>query len=76
MRFRPSAAVIPHRSTNVAEHTILKPRWERKFIEGKMFDRLECDRCRAKFNFGQSTRVSRVPRCPACGSLASHSRAA
>jgi NAD-dependent SIR2 family protein deacetylase len=60
----------------VAEHTILKPRWERKFAEGKMFERLECDRCRAKFNFGQSTRVSRVPRCPACGSLASHPRAA
>lgn len=76
MRFGTSAAVIPHRSNTVAEHTILKPRWERKFVEGKMFERLECDRCQAKFNFGQTTRASRVPVCPACGSLASHPRAA
>lgn len=60
----------------MAEPTILKPRWERKFIEGKMFERLECDRCQAKFNFSPSVRVTRVPRCPACGCMASHPRAA
>jgi hypothetical protein len=60
----------------VAEHTVLKPRWERKFAEGKMFERMECDRCRAAFNFSPSVRVTRVPVCPACGSMASHPRAA
>jgi len=61
---------------NVAEHPVIKPRWERKFAEGKMFDRMECDRCRAPFNFSPSVRVTRIPRCPACGSMASHPRAA
>jgi hypothetical protein len=51
-------------------------RWQRKATEGKMFHRMECDRCRVLFNFGDSPRVTRVPRCPACGSLASHPRAA
>jgi NAD-dependent SIR2 family protein deacetylase len=60
----------------VADHTIIKPRWERKFAEGKMFERMECDRCRAPFNFSQSPRATRIPRCPACGSMASHRRAA
>ena len=69
-------AVIPGRRTTVAEHTGLKPRWERKFIEGKMFERMECDRCRAPFNFAQHPRATRIARCPACGSLASHPRAA
>jgi DNA-directed RNA polymerase subunit RPC12/RpoP len=50
--------------------------WSRKFDEGKMFQRLECDRCAARFNFGDSPRVTRIPRCPACGSTAAHTRAA
>ena len=48
------------------------PVWSRKYAEGKMFQRLECDRCGVRFNFGDSPRVTRVPRCPACGSLAEH----
>jgi hypothetical protein len=47
----------------------LQPEWARKFAEGKMFQRFECERCHARFNFGQSPRVTRVPRCPVCGSL-------
>lgn len=60
----------------MAEQSVLKPAWARKFIEGKMFERMECDRCRAQFNFGQQSRATRIPTCPACGSLASHPRAA
>jgi len=53
-------------------HADSKPVWSRKHAEGKMFQRLECERCGARFNFGDSPRVTRVPRCPACGSLAAH----
>ena len=60
----------------MAERSVLTPLWQRKFNEGKMFDRMECDACHAPFNFGQSPRATRIPRCPACGSLASHPRAA
>jgi len=52
------------------------PTWSRKFEEGKMFQRLECDRCSVRFNFADSPRVTRIPRCPACGSTATHARAA
>ncbi len=52
------------------------PMWSRKQTEGKMFQKLECDRCGAAFQFADSPRVTRIPRCPACGSLASHPRAA
>jgi hypothetical protein len=51
------------------------PTWSGKFQEGKMFQRLACDRCGARFHFGDSPRVTRVPRCPACGSLAAHPEA-
>lgn len=60
----------------VEDRAIIRPAWQRKFAEGKMFQRLECDRCGARFQFGDSPRVTRVPRCPACGSLAAHPRAA
>ena len=61
---------------NVDSRPFFSPRWERKATEGKMFQRMECDHCHARFNFGDSPRVTRVPRCPSCGSLASHPRAA
>lgn len=60
----------------MAEETGAQPVWFRKQAEGKMFERRECDRCGVRFNFGASVRVTRVPRCPACGSLGSHTRAA
>ncbi len=50
------------------------PAWVQKQAEGKMFQRLECDGCGALFNFGDSPRVTRVPRCPACGSLVAHAQ--
>lgn len=53
-----------------------RPMWRRKFEEGKMFERMECDRCGARFNFGSTPRVTRIPRCPACGSMAAHTQAA
>ncbi len=40
-----------------------------KFAEGKMFLRMECDDCSARFHFAQTPRVTRIPRCPACASL-------
>lgn len=46
-----------------------QPAWGQKFAEGKMFQRMECDGCGARFHFAESPRVTRVPRCPACGSL-------
>ncbi|MCX7617610.1 hypothetical protein [Tepidiforma sp.] len=58
------------------ERRLLQPTWAGKFAEGKMFRKLECDRCGARFQFGERPRVTRVPRCPACGSLSSHPRAA
>lgn len=48
------------------------PMWNQKFIEGKMFERLCCDRCRTPFNFGQSARATRIPHCPRCGSMDAH----
>ena len=56
--------------------TNLTPMWTRKYHEGKMFQRLECDRCRARFNFADSPRVTRIPRCRACGSMGAHPHAA
>ena len=44
------------------------PMWNQKFVEGKMFERMACDRCSTAFNFGQSPRATRIPRCPRCGS--------
>ncbi|MCL6645059.1 MAG: hydrogenase maturation nickel metallochaperone HypA [Dehalococcoidia bacterium] len=55
---------------------VLQPTWAGKEAEGKMFRRLECDRCGAWFQFGERPRVTRVPRCPVCGSMNSHPRAA
>ena len=42
--------------------------WAGKFAEGKMFVRMECDRCGAWFHFTDTPRATRFPRCPACGS--------
>ncbi len=53
-----------------------EPMWARKRDEGKMFQRLECDRCRAHFHFTESPRVTRTPRCPACGNMGGHPFAA
>ena len=53
-----------------------QPVWMSKYIEGKMFQRLECNSCGVRFNFGDNARATRVPRCPACGSWSSHPQAA
>ncbi|WP_322796942.1 hypothetical protein [Tepidiforma sp.] len=58
------------------ERWLVRPGWAQKSAEGKMFRRLECDRCGAWFHFGESPRVTRVPRCPVCGSLSAHLPAA
>ncbi|MGI8926688.1 MAG: hypothetical protein ACR2HN_08610 [Tepidiformaceae bacterium] len=50
--------------------------WEAKFAEGKMFQRMECDRCHARFHFSEAPRTTRIPRCPACGSTGAHVQAA
>jgi len=47
----------------------LPPLWGKKFAEGKMFQRLECTRCAARFNYADRPRVTSVPRCPACGTI-------
>lgn len=47
----------------------IAPLWSQKFAEGKMFRRLECGRCAARFNFSERPRVTRVPKCPVCGAL-------
>ena len=60
----------------MAEGTGPQPVWLRKQAEGKMFERRECDRCGLRFNFGASVRITRVPTCPACGSLGSYARVA
>ncbi len=52
------------------------PLWERKSAEGKMFRRMECDRCGAHFHFSEAPRATRIPRCPACGSTGAHPQAA
>lgn len=54
----------------------IEPAWRRKFAEGKMFQRLECARCRAQFNFAERPRVTQAPRCPACGGMNVHLPAA
>ena len=41
-----------------------------------MFERMECDRCHTRFHFANSPRVTRFPRCPACGSVVAHKEAA
>lgn len=50
--------------------------WEAKSREGKMFVRVECERCGWQFNFSQRPRVTQTPRCPACGSFGAHAPAA
>ena len=60
MRRASPSAVIPGRSTIVLEQSTRKPAWARKFSEGKMFERMECDRCHAPFNFTQQSRVTRI----------------
>lgn len=57
------------------EHPGLVPPWQCKFSEGKMFERMECERCHARYNFGAAPRATRIPRCPACGSYSSHRHA-
>lgn len=54
----------------------MTPAWKVKFIQGKMFQRMECDRCHARFNFAETPRVTRIARCPACGSYAAQPLAA
>ena len=49
-----------------------EPGWQRKFAEGKMFERMTCDRCATAFNFMQTPRLTRIPRCPRCGSTGAH----
>jgi len=53
-----------------------QPQWRRKFAEGKMFERVHCIRCKARFHFGQQSRATRVARCPACGSYETVAEAA
>ncbi len=60
----------------MAEQRIIRPAWERKFAEGKMFERMDCVRCGARFNFSQTPRVTRVPRCPVCGAFGAQPHAA
>ncbi|MCL4230120.1 MAG: hypothetical protein KJ053_00905 [Dehalococcoidia bacterium] len=52
------------------------PAWKAKYIQGKMFQRMECERCHARFNFAETPRVTRIARCPACGSLHARPQAA
>ena len=47
-----------------------------KFIEGKMFERLECHRCHTLFNFSPAPRLTRIPHCPACGGIVERHEAA
>lgn len=54
----------------------LGPGWGKKSDEGKMFIRMECDRCGRRFHFSESPRVTRIPTCPTCGSFGSHPYAA
>ncbi len=54
----------------------MSPGWNVKYLEGKMFQRLECDRCHARFNFADCPRVTRIARCPVCGSYEAQPRAA
>jgi hypothetical protein len=54
----------------------LAPAWGQKSAEGKMFVRMECDRCSRMFHFSDTPRVTRIPICPSCGNLGSHPCAA
>ncbi len=45
----------------------MEPPWGKKLREGKMFARLQCNACLARFHFTDSPRVTRFPRCPQCG---------
>lgn len=54
----------------------MEPVWGQKFREGKMFARLQCDECHARFHFTESPRVTRIPRCPRCGGNSAHPFAA
>ncbi len=49
-------------------HASVLPPWNQKRVEGKMFERMVCDHCAASFNFTESPRMTRIPRCPVCGS--------
>jgi DNA-directed RNA polymerase subunit RPC12/RpoP len=54
----------------------MEPVWSKKLREGKMFTRLRCDTCFARFHFTESPTVTRLPRCPQCGGNSAHSLAA
>lgn len=58
------------------ETTGLTPAWDTKFREGKMFQRMSCDRCGTRFHFTDGPRVTRFPRCPLCGGMSAHPDAA
>lgn len=49
---------------------------EQRLADGKMFQRMECDRCGVTFHFTEAPRATRVPRCPVCGSFGAHPFAA
>ena len=49
-----------------------QPEWSRKYSEGKMFQRLVCDRCGTLFHFADAPRATRTPHYPACGNLDAH----
>ena len=54
----------------------LQPAWRKKQAEGKMSRRFECEQCHARYSFLDSPRITRVPRCPLCGSFNGHPLAA
>ena len=51
------------------EDTAFETGWGRKRAEGKMARRFECEQCHTRYSFLDSPRVTRVPRCPVCGSF-------
>lgn len=53
----------------------MEPAWSQKSREGKMFTRFECDACAARFNFMETIRATRSPRCPVCGSTSAREAA-
>jgi DNA-directed RNA polymerase subunit RPC12/RpoP len=55
---------------------IMEAAWSQKYRDGKMYSRLRCDLCMARFHFTDSPRVTRLPRCPHCGSNNAHEVAA
>lgn len=46
---------------------IRQPAWSAKQAEGKMFRRLQCQRCHSSYMFSDAPRITRLPVCPACG---------